>query len=193
MKALLAMIAVALVFPAAVSAQGNDHGDRKADPRRPTPGQQQPAHPQPQQRPGHAQPPRAAPPQSQAPQPAQRPAAGPPGRPDARHAHVLGSSWFGHDRGRDARSFHLDRPFEHGRFALGLGRSHVWRLQGGSRERFNVGGVYFMVAPFDFDYGSNWFWDSDDIVIYGDADHYGWYLAYNVRLGTYVHVQYLGM
>jgi len=115
-----------------------------------------------------------------------------PGHPNAPHVDARGDRWVGHDTGRDDRNYHLDRPWEHGHFPGAFGASHVYRLRGGSRDRFGFDGYFFSVAPADYDYCNDWLWDSDDIVLYADPDHVGWYLAYNARLGTYVHVQFLG-
>lgn len=111
------------------------------------------------------------------------------GHPEAPHVHDDGR-WIGHGDG--GAHYHLDRPWEHGHFPGRLGAQFVYRLHGGGPNRFFFNGFYFGVAPYDIGYVNGWNWDDDDVVLYDDPSDPGYYLAYNPRLGTYVHVLYMG-
>jgi hypothetical protein len=137
------------------------------------------------------------PPQHQQPQP--QPVRPPPVAhqpvPRDRMPHVdRDAHWVGHEPEHDDGRYRMGRPWPHGHFSGQIGRGHVYRLHGwdAPRHRFWFNNAYFLVAPDDIDYADDWSWDSDDVVLYDDPDHPGWYLAYNTRLGTYIHVEYEG-
>jgi len=94
--------------------------------------------------------------------------------------------------GRRDMRYGVERPWATGHFPAALGPRHPWRLRGGGLHRFNLAGYFFEVAPYDYADCGDWWWDRDDIILYLDTDHDGYYLAYNVRLGTYCHVLFLG-
>lgn len=108
------------------------------------------------------------------------------------YPHVDGNRWVGHDTGRDDDHYRVEHAWQYGRWDGGFGRAHVWYIAGGGPGRFWFNGWNWSVAPYDAGYCNNWYWDRDAISIYADPDHEGWYLAYNMRLGTYVHVMFMG-
>jgi hypothetical protein len=102
--------------------------------------------------------------------------------------------WVGHDWGPGDARFKLEHPWARGRFKGAMGRGHVYRLSGWDepRHRFSFGSSYFVVADPDLSYVDDWSWSHDQILLYDDPDHPGYYLAYNERTGTYAHVMYDG-
>ena len=114
------------------------------------------------------------------------------GHPNVPHVDAKNDRWVGHDSGANDAHYHLAQPWAHGHFGGGFGPQHIFVLAGGNRERFWFGNFFWAVAAFDYNIVADWIWTGDQIVIYEDPDHIGWYLAYNPRLGTYAHVEYLG-
>jgi len=103
--------------------------------------------------------------------------------------------WLGHESGPRDVHYRLEHPWRHGRFRQPIGPGHVYRFTGwvAPGRRFWFARSMFVVADFDWPYVSDWDWNNDQIVLYNDPDHPGWYLAYNVRVGSYVHVRYDGV
>ena len=126
------------------------------------------------------------------------------GHPYVPHVDARNDRWVGHDTCADDPHYHLDHPWAHGRFTGGLGPRRVFALEldkvsSGVADWLAVAsghlwssGFYWNIAQYDYDIAARWKWAGDQIAIYEDPVHVGWYLAYTPRLGSYAHVEYLG-
>jgi len=105
---------------------------------------------------------------------------------------------YRYDRGyndrvyRESPSYRLGYGWGRGFSHDYIGPRHVWRLEGGNRDRFYFHGFYFRVVASDYPYADDWYWDRDNVIFYDDPDNAGCYLAFNTRLGTYIHVVFEG-
>lgn len=115
-------------------------------------------------------------------------------RPDRDTRYRVDNDRYRGDRGyyRNSPSYRVGYGFRGGFSHDYIGPRHVWRLEGGGRDRFFFRGFYFRVAAYDYPYADAWYWDRDNIIIYDDPDNAGCYLAFNTRLGTYLHVTFDG-
>jgi hypothetical protein len=197
MKKPLAVLTIALALPAIAAAQGNSHGRGNSDHHKQGASAQSRREDEDRQQRSEAMDRRQRIGNAWVPP---RPSMWRPTHEDRERSQ---GRWYGAPRVERASNrwvvpvyrredFYLPRYYDHGRFIRGTGPQFVWQLRGGTRTRFNVSGVYFSLLYADYPYADGWDWYGDYIVIYDDPEHYGWYLAYNVRLGMYLHVRYMG-
>jgi hypothetical protein len=118
---------------------------------------------------------------------------------DDRHDNGKHKGWYKHDWD-DHRHWDYDherivpgRAFPHGRYEHVRGSFRTVSIDIRTRRVVLVDRSAWVIAPYDFDHCRDWRWDRDDVYVYDDDSHPGWYLFYNSRLGRYAHVEFFGM
>ena len=127
------------------------------------------------------------------------------GHPNVPHVDARNDKWVGDDTCANDPHYHLDRPWAHGRFTGGFGPHQVFVLSfdklppgvaewlAGGLDRVSFADSYWNVAAYNlYNIAGRWKWNGDQVVVYQDPVHVGWYLAYSPQSGTYAHVEYLG-
>jgi hypothetical protein len=108
--------------------------------------------------------------------------------------------WYKHGDRDDYRDWNDDhdrirpgRAYPYGRYE-GVKRSFVSvSIDYHTRRVVLYDRSNWVVAPYDIDRCRDWRWDRDEVFVYDDDHHPGWYLLFNGRLGRYVHVEYFGV
>jgi hypothetical protein len=86
-----------------------------------------------------------------------------------------------------------DRAYPYGRYEHVRGEFIARRIDFRTRRVVLYDNSNWVVASYDLDRCRDWEWDRDQVYVYDDDHHPGWYLLFNARLGRYVHVEYFGV
>jgi len=82
--------------------------------------------------------------------------------------------------------------YPHGRFVSSRRKFVFVSVSYGTRRVILDDHSTWVVASHDIDHCRDWRWDRDDVQVYDDDMHPGWYVLFNARLGQHVHVEYFG-
>ena len=117
-----------------------------------------------------------------------------------RHDNGKHKGWYKHGDRDDYRDWDDDherirpgRAYPYGRYAHVREFFVARRFDYRTRHIFLYDNSDWVVAPYDLDRCRDWEWDRDQVYVYDDDHHPGWYLLFNARLGRYVHVEYFGL
>ena len=117
---------------------------------------------------------------------------------DDRHDNGKHKGWDNpnnpHYRDWDYDHAHIQpgRSYPHGRYPDVRQKFVAVRIDFPSRRVFLRDSSTWVVADYDIPRCRDWAWDRDEVFVYDDDHHPGWYLLFNARLGRYVHVEYFG-
>ncbi|GAC1618134.1 MAG: hypothetical protein NVS9B13_05650 [Candidatus Acidiferrum sp.] len=119
---------------------------------------------------------------------------------DGHHDNGKHKGWYKHE-GREAHGdwdndrerIRPGRQYPYGRYGNVRHAYICRRLDRRSRMLVLYDNSNWVVAPYDLDRTRDWEWDRDNVYVYDDDRHPGWYLLFNTRLGRYVHVEFSGV
>lgn len=120
-------------------------------------------------------------------------------RDDDRHDNGKHKGWYKHDRD-DYRDWDDDhdrirpgRAYPFGRYDHVRSVFIARRIDYRTRRVVLYDNSNWVVAAYDLDRCRDWEWERDQVYVYDDDHHPGWYLLFNSRLGRYVHVEFSGI
>lgn len=122
------------------------------------------------------------------------------GGDDEHHDNGNHRGWYKHEaRGEhgdwndDRERIQPGRQYPYGRYENVRHAYICRRMDRGTRLIVLYDNSNWVVAPYDLERTRDWEWDHDNVYVYDDQRHPGWYLLVNARLKRSIHVEFSGV